>query len=114
MNDRPSDDDPLLVAIREEVAKLSKEDLDPDLDDPALRELVDRAVAPWAPVLTPAGQEEARRVATAVLATHPDIDAVLERLRGQPKASSGVRPKRSPTLLQDAAARRGRRGGGAR
>lgn len=105
--------DPLLAAILEEAALVREEEVDLDLEDPALLELVERAVAPFAPVLTAEGMEEARQVATFGLATHPDIEPVLERLRSRPiqepspaRESSGVRRKQSPAQLEEVARRR--------
>jgi hypothetical protein len=107
---RPPPTDPLLAAILEEAAGIRPEDVAPDLDDPALLTLVDGAVAPLAAALTPEGMEEARRVATIALATHPDIEATLERVRAR-QGGSGVRPRRSPEHLVEAAQRQVRRRG---
>jgi RNA polymerase sigma factor (sigma-70 family) len=115
MTDRPvaPDPDPLLAEILGIAARLPPEATDPHIDDPALLSLVDRAVAPYEAVLTPEGRQEARRMATYALATHPDIASVLERERAKlAQQGSGVRPSRSAGRLADVAHRR--RGSGER
>lgn len=108
---RPTPKTPLFAAIMEEAARVRREDVRLDLEDPALLALVERAVAHWANALTPEGLEEVRRFAKIALATHSDIDAFLSR-EDQPLADgSGVRPKRSPDRLLDVVARHARRQG---
>jgi hypothetical protein len=110
----PDTQDPLLTAILEEAALVKEEEVDPDLEDPALLELVERAVAPFAAVLTAAGLDAARDEATFTLATHPDIEAALERVRsGAAQEPSGVRTKRTPAQLAEVARRRRAGRGGA-
>jgi hypothetical protein len=111
MPDRPDapDQDPLLAEILAVAAHRRAERVALDLDDPALRVLVDRAVASCEGLLTPEGVEEARRLATFALGTHPDIGPVLERVRKQ--QASGVRLSRSPAELDDAARKVGGRRG---
>jgi hypothetical protein len=108
---RPKPNDPVFDAILDEAARVRPEDVAPDLDDPALLALVDAAVDPWAEGLTTEGREEARRVATVALATHPDIERILEQARAPKEGSSGVRPKRPAARLAEAAARQARRRG---
>ncbi len=112
MTDRPAPPhpDPLLTEILAIGARLDPDNVEPDLSDPALLVLVDRAVAPYAHLLTADGLEEARRRAAWSLATHPDIGPVLERVRS--KLASGVRPTRSAEQLGEVA--RKRRGSGSR
>jgi hypothetical protein len=43
-----------------------------------------------------------------VLATYPDVEDVLGRLRGQETGGSGVRPTRSAARLEEVARRRRR------
>lgn len=107
---RPDPTDPLWKAILEEAAMVRPEDADLDLEDPALVGLVDRAVAPFAPALTPKGIDEARKIATAALATHPDIDALLDDVRDPKADGSGVRIKQSPARLTEAAEQHRQRG----
>jgi hypothetical protein len=99
----PAETPDTMAALLEEAARVDWDDLDLDLDDPAFRDLVDDAVAPFVPVLTPEGVDEVRFVATVALATHPDMEQILERRRGQPApGGSGVRAKRSPSRLEEA------------
>jgi hypothetical protein len=91
----------LLAEIHAIAASLDREALEPDLSDPALLELVDRSVAPYEHALTPEGLAEARATALYVLATRPDMEPVLERVRAQlAKHGSGVRAKRSAARLE--------------
>ena len=112
MTDRPAppDQDPLLKEILAIAARLDPQDVELDLSDPALLVLVDRAVAPYAHLLTAEGLEEARQRATFALGTHPDIGPVLERVRST--MASGVRPTKSAERLGEVA--RKRRGSGSR
>jgi hypothetical protein len=106
MADRPTplDTDPLLAEILEIAASLDREELRLDLSDPALVGLVDRAVAPYEHALTPEGVAEARERATFALATHPDIDALLEQERARlAKQGSGVQARRSAGRLEEVA-----------
>ena len=74
---------------------------------PAAPRLVDRAVAPYEHTLTLEGLAEARETATFALATHPDIDAILEQERARlAKQGSGVQATRSAGRLADVARRR--------
>ena len=100
----PPDVDPLLAEILAIAASLDRDELRLDLSDPVLVSLVDRAVAPYAHVLTPEGVVEARERATFALATHPDIDALLERERARlAKQGSGVQVKRGAGRLEEVA-----------
>jgi hypothetical protein len=115
MTDRSAPPDPsdrLWLEILAIAARLTPEETDPHLDDPALLELVERAVAPYARALTPEGLAEARKTATFALATHPDIGPVLEHVRAQlARQASGVQPVRSVSRLEAAALRTTAKGG---
>ena len=104
----PSETPDYMAAILEEASRIDWDTVGPDLDDPVFRDLIDDAVAPFADVLTPEGADDVRYVATVALATHPDVDAILERRRGQAPGSSGsgTRTKRHPGQLQEAEQRR--------
>ena len=109
MADRPTsnDSDPLLAEIVAIAAGLDPKDVEPlDLSDPALLVLVDRAVAPYEAALTPKGLAEAHQMAMFALATHPDIQPVLERVRSKLAQGSSVRPTRSADRLEEVARRR--------
>ncbi len=112
MTDRPTspDPDPLYAEILEIAAGLDREALEPDLTDPALLELVERAVSPYAHLFTPEGLAKARRTATFALATHPEIEPVLERVRVKlAKQGTDVRPTRDAARAGDVARRRSRK-----
>jgi hypothetical protein len=105
----PPDPDPLLAEILAIAASLDHDELRLDLSDPALAVLVDRAVAPYAHVLTPEGMAKARETATFALATHPDVEALLARERGRARIAqqgSGVQATRSAGRLEDVARRK--------
>jgi hypothetical protein len=115
MTDRsaPPEEDPLFAEILDIAASLDRKDLEPDLSDPALVELVDRAVAPYARIFSADGLARARKEATFALATHPDIGPVLDRVRSKlAQQGSGVRATRSAEDLAELAQRRGRKAGG--
>jgi hypothetical protein len=99
----------LLDEIRAITAGLRDEDVDVDLADPALKALVDCGIEHYEGWFTPEGEQEARRRATFALATHPDIEPVLERVRRQ--QASGVRSSRSADDLGEVAQRVGGRRG---
>ena len=88
MIDRSNVTDPLLLTLLGIADTVRREDVDVDLEDPALQALVDRAVAPAAGILTPEGMEQARKVATLTLVTDPGIDALLRT--GPPGSPGGA------------------------
>jgi hypothetical protein len=67
--------------------------LPPPDEDPLIIEQVDRAVAPFAPLLSPEGLASMREYLTDFAASHPTMRRLFERLRRPGMAASGERAK---------------------
>ena len=101
--------DPILAAILEEAALIPDDEVDL-FANPAFQALVDRSLAPYEAALTPKVQEQTRREAALLLATHPDIDVAVARVRVKQGSSlrhesSGVRTQETPAALREIAER---------
>jgi hypothetical protein len=113
MPDRPPPppDDALYLKIRAMAARIDREALRVDLEDPALIAIVDRAVAPFEDALTTEGLVRARDLATFAVATSPHRVTLLEKQRARMAQGSGVQPKRDAGRLLEVARRRQGSGG---
>jgi hypothetical protein len=73
--------------------RLDPEDDFPALDDPVITALIERAVAPYRGVLPADALAELDELLWMVMATHPEVSPMVERLRRDAAVQrSGPRP----------------------